>query len=62
MTIVDRQPVPLHHVDRFFIGGAWVEPNSDAVIDVIDPATEERFLRVPSASAADVVARGGRSP
>ena len=54
MTIVDRQPVPLHHVDRFFIGGAWVEPTSDAVIDVIDPATEERFLRVPGASPADV--------
>ena len=54
MTIVDRQPVPLHHVDRLFIGGAWVEPSSDAVIDVIDPATEERFLRVPAASAADV--------
>ena len=54
MTIVDRQPVPLHHVDRLFIGGSWVEPSSDAVIDVIDPATEERFLRVPAAGAADV--------
>jgi acyl-CoA reductase-like NAD-dependent aldehyde dehydrogenase len=54
MTIVERQPVPLHHADRFFIGGTWVEPASDAGIDVIDPATEEQFLRVPAAAAADV--------
>ncbi len=54
MTIVDRRPVPLRHVDRLFIGGAWVDPTSDAGIDVIDPATEERFLRVPAASEADV--------
>ncbi len=54
MTVVDRQPVPLHHVDRLFIGGGWVEPSSDATIDVIDPATEEQFLRVPAAGAADV--------
>ena len=30
MTIVERQPVPLHHVDRLFIGGTWVEPSSEA--------------------------------
>ena len=54
MTVVDRQPVPLHHVDRLFIGGAWVQPSSDALIDVIDPTTEERFLQVPAAGAGDV--------
>ena len=54
MSIVDRQPVPLHHVDRLFIGGAWVEPSSQSWIDVVDPTTEERFLRVPAADATDV--------
>ncbi|HYA67449.1 MAG TPA: aldehyde dehydrogenase [Acidimicrobiales bacterium] len=54
MTIVDRQPVPLQHADRLFIGGEWVEPFSESWIDVIDAATEEKFLRVPAADAADV--------
>ena len=36
--------VPIGHADRFFIGGEWVAPSSDATIDVIDPATEELVL------------------
>ncbi len=54
MTIVERRPVPLHHADRLFIGGRWVEPDSTTAIDVIDPTTEEAFLRVPAAAASDV--------
>jgi acyl-CoA reductase-like NAD-dependent aldehyde dehydrogenase len=39
--------------DRLFIGGQWVEPRSKSRIDVVNPATEQRFAAVPSASAED---------
>src|SRR3954451_1782557 len=45
---------PVQHADRFFIGGEWVEPSSDATIDVIDSGTEELFFRVAEAKAADI--------
>jgi aldehyde dehydrogenase (NAD+) len=44
----------LRHLDRFFIGGDWVTPSSDATITVTDPATEERFLSVAEARAPDM--------
>lgn len=40
--------------DRFYIDGAWSAPASDAVIDVIDSATEQTFLRVAEAREADL--------
>jgi aldehyde dehydrogenase (NAD+) len=40
--------------DKLFIGGEWVDPATDAVIDVISPHTEEVIGRVPDASTADV--------
>ena len=40
--------------DKLFIGGEWVDPASDAVIDVISPHTEEVVGRVPEAQVADV--------
>jgi acyl-CoA reductase-like NAD-dependent aldehyde dehydrogenase len=45
---------PLRHADRFFIGGDWVKPSSDAMIDVVDSGTEELFFRVAEAQAADM--------
>ena len=45
---------PLKHADRFFIGGDWVKPSSEAKIDVTDSVTEARFLTVPAAQAADM--------
>ncbi len=42
------------HLDRFFIGGAWTVPSSDARIDVTTPATEELFFSVAEAREADV--------
>jgi aldehyde dehydrogenase (NAD+) len=39
---------------RFFIGGEWVEPAQDTVMDVINPATEEVAGKVAVGSAADV--------
>src|SRR5690242_10170936 len=46
--------VPVRHADRFFIGGDWVRPSSDAVIEVIDPANEQLFLSVAEAREADM--------
>jgi len=36
------------------INGEWVDSESRRYIDVIDPATEETFARVPSATPAEV--------
>jgi aldehyde dehydrogenase (NAD+) len=40
--------------DRLFIGGGWVEPESQERIQVVSPFTEEAFAEVPAASRADV--------
>ncbi|WP_031309551.1 aldehyde dehydrogenase [Sphingobium sp. C100] len=40
--------------DQFFIGGEWVAPSSGSFIDVINPATEELFLKVAEAQAEDM--------
>jgi aldehyde dehydrogenase (NAD+) len=45
---------PIIRPDRFYIGGDWVAPSSDAVIDVIQPATEEVWLKVAEARADDI--------
>jgi len=46
--------VPIGHTDRFFIGGRWVTPSSGSAIRVIDSHTEEVYLTVAEAQAADV--------
>jgi acyl-CoA reductase-like NAD-dependent aldehyde dehydrogenase len=45
---------PLRHTDRFFIGGEWVKPSSDAQIDVIDSTSEQLFFSVAEAQEADM--------
>lgn len=40
----------------FFINGEWVAPSSKSVIEVINPTTEDVFLRVAEAQAPDVQA------
>ncbi|QKS00599.1 aldehyde dehydrogenase [Sphingomonas sp. CL5.1] len=47
-------PGILERPDQFFIGGDWVAPSSGAKIDVINPATEELFISVAEAQAADI--------
>ncbi len=55
MTIsADEATVPVEHTDRFFIGGQWVTPSSDSKINVIDSHTEQVFLTVAEAQAADI--------
>ncbi len=54
MTVVEEMKLSLRSPDRFYIGGEWVEPSSDATIEVIEPGTEELFLRVAEAKADDI--------
>ena len=55
MTIsAGEATVPVKHTDRFFIGGEWVTPSSDSKIDVIDSHTEQVYLTVAEAQAADM--------
>ena len=54
MSIASQASVPIRHADRFFIGGQWVAPSSDATIKVIDPGTEELYFSVAEAQAADI--------
>lgn len=42
------------HPDLFFIGGDWVPPSTDARIAVVTPSTEDIFMHVAEAQAADV--------
>ncbi|MEW1779506.1 aldehyde dehydrogenase family protein [Streptomyces sp. NPDC086777] len=39
---------------QLFIGGVWETPCSDQVIEVENPATEERLAEVPCGTAADI--------
>jgi len=54
MSVVRTTTAPLRHADRLFIDGAWVEPSSDATIDVIDSGTEELYYRVAAAGPDDM--------
>src|SRR5689334_593588 len=40
--------------DRLYIGGEWVAPSGEGVIEVIEPATGELLGRVPEGTAEDV--------
>ena len=44
----------ISHPQQFYIDGGWATPSSAATIDVVSPTTEEIFLRVAAAQAADV--------
>jgi betaine-aldehyde dehydrogenase len=45
---------PVKNLDRFYIGGEWVEPSSTELIDAIQPATEQVWARVAAAQKGDV--------
>jgi betaine-aldehyde dehydrogenase len=40
--------------DKLFIGGQWVQPSTDDVIEVFSPATGQKVGQVPLAAEADV--------
>ena len=54
MSLTEQPVVRLRHLDRFFIGGEWVVPSSEATITVTDSATEQQFFSVAEAQAADI--------
>jgi aldehyde dehydrogenase (NAD+) len=54
VTTTGSTTAPVRNTDRFFIGGEWVAPSSDATIDVIDSGTEQVFFSVAEAQAADM--------
>lgn len=52
MTATMRAPIS--HPECFFIDGTWAAPSGTAKIDVIDSGTEELFVSVAEAQAADI--------
>jgi aldehyde dehydrogenase (NAD+) len=56
VTLAHEIGAPLHHADRFFVGGEWVKSSSDSMIDVIDSDTEQLFFRVAEAKEPDISA------
>jgi aldehyde dehydrogenase (NAD+) len=54
MSLTSQESAPIGHADRFYIGGQWVAPSSDAKISVIDSDTEQLYFTVPEAQAADI--------
>src|SRR5271167_770871 len=54
MSLASQETAPIHHTDRFYIGGQWVAPSSDSTISVIDSDTEQVYFTVAEAQAADI--------
>jgi aldehyde dehydrogenase (NAD+) len=44
----------MSHELQFYIDGAWIDPVSPRTLDVIDPGTEEAFIKISLGSSADV--------
>ncbi len=44
----------MQHERQFYIDGKWVDPVKPALLDVIDPSTEEALTQIAVGSAADV--------
>lgn len=51
---MSQASAPIRNTDRFYIGGQWVAPSSDATISVIDSDTEQLYFTVAEAQAADI--------
>jgi aldehyde dehydrogenase (NAD+) len=54
VALKDDTTAPIRHADRFYIGGEWVTPSTDATIEVIDSGTEEHFFSVAEARDEDM--------
>ena len=44
----------MQHLDKFYIDGQWVEPNSDERFPVLNPATEAKLGEIVLGNLADV--------
>src|ERR1700716_3112548 len=56
MSVREGYVVPVRRPDRCYIGGEWVRPSSGDLIDVVQPATEDVWVRVAAARKDDVSA------
>ncbi|MCR3718657.1 MULTISPECIES: aldehyde dehydrogenase [Prauserella salsuginis group] len=54
MTSTMHAPETVRSFSKLFIGGRWVDPAGDGVIDVVSPVTEERLATVPDPTVADI--------
>ena len=54
MSTARATTTPVRHADRFFIGGEWVQPSTDATFDVIDSGTEETYYSIAAAAPVDM--------
>jgi betaine-aldehyde dehydrogenase len=55
MTVAEGlKAINLKHPEKLFIGGQWVAPSSDGVIEVVSPMTEEVVFKVAEAREADM--------
>jgi len=55
VTNIGQQSPQISHPHKFFIGGSWRQPSSNAQFRIISPATEERFFEVAEAQEADML-------
>ncbi|WP_216665296.1 benzoylformate decarboxylase [Pseudoruegeria sp. HB172150] len=56
MNVMDKAPSgkAVRAPEKFFINGEWVSPQSNKMIDVISPVTEDLLMRYPEAGEADI--------
>ncbi len=54
MSAARAMTAPVRHADRFFVGGEWVAPSSDATVDVIDSGTEDLYYTIAAAAPDDM--------
>jgi len=55
MNVADSlKLINIAHLDKLFIGGAWVTPSTDGKIYVVSPVTEEVIFTVAEAREADM--------
>jgi aldehyde dehydrogenase (NAD+) len=44
----------MQHERQHYVDGAWMDPLEPALLDVIDPSSEEAFTQIAVGGAADV--------
>lgn len=54
MNVAFNMPGTLRAPEKLFIDGAWVDPVSEKMLEVVSPVTEQVIMRYPEASEADV--------
>ncbi|SEO54327.1 aldehyde dehydrogenase [Trujillonella endophytica] len=53
-AVQERADSGVRSFDKLFVGGRWVPPATDEVIEVVSPITEEVVATVPAAGPADM--------